>query len=288
MQKHTDAGNLWRKGLARPDGTLAARVTDAEIERDFWKTRAESGLPGRDNYARQVWQALSALCDGQGIHTVLEIGPGWGNYTFPLLERFDSVTAVDISPDNLLLLSRRATEMGRRLNTVCAAWEEADVAPHDLVFAYNCFYRLTEPELFFEKLDAAARKLCVIGMNRPPELPWLKDMVDAGLPVHYTRQGCEEMQEILTSIGIAARRLDIPNTRHYVYPDQTALLRRARSFLLKPATDEALLPLLLPLDTVRSASATRKRYMSAGWKSGKRIPIHVPAAGLGTCTRHQS
>ena len=246
MLKHTEAGDRWRARLAYPDGTLPARAADADAERAFWRQRLGNGLPERDAYAERVWDALAAECAGRGIRSVLEIGPGWGNYTFPLLERFGTVTAVDISPDNLEALSGRARAAGLHLDTVCSAWEDAQAEPRDLVFAYNCFYRLTEPELFFRKIDEAAVKLCVIGMNRPPELPWLTDMEKAGLPVRYTRQGCEEMREVLASVGIEARLLDIPNERTYAYPGEQALLRRAQSFLPGPVPGDTLLPLLMP------------------------------------------
>lgn len=246
MLRHTEAGDRWRARLTNPDGTLPVRASDPEAERRFWRECLLNGLPKRDAYAEHVWDALNDVCKGYGIRSVLEIGPGWGNYTFPLLERFEEVTAVDISQDNLNALMRRAEAAGRCLHIVCSPWEDAQAEPHDLVFAYNCFYRLTEPELFFRKMNETARKLCVCGMNRPPELPWLEDMERAGLPMRYTRQGCEAMLEVLSSIGINARLENIPNERTYAYPDEQALLRRARSFLLEPVPDETLLPLLMP------------------------------------------
>ena len=246
MPVHTEAGDRWRARLVRPDGTLSPRVNDAEVERAFWRQRAQRGLFAQDDYAGRVWDALWRECAGRDIHTVLEIGPGWGNYTFPLLRHFDAVTALDISPDNLAALRDKADEVGFHLDTLCAAWEEARPPRHDLVFGYNCFYRVTEPELFFQKIDASARKMCAVGMNRPPELPWLRDMDEAGLRVHYTRQGCEAISDVLASLGIRARMIDIPNVRTYTYADEGALLKRARSFLLEDAPDDLLLGLLMP------------------------------------------
>ena len=243
---HTPAGDRWRKGLRRPDGSLSERIRDPEVEKRFWRERIARGPIPLDSYAKKVFHALVQLTAGCDIQSVLEIGPGWGNYSFPLSRRFAKLSCVDVSPDNLSYLSERVAAEGRCIFTVCSAWEDAQVEPHDMVFAYNCFYRLKEPELFLQKVNDSAEKLCIIGMNRPPELPWLKDMEKAGLPIHYTRQGCDELLEILDEIGIEAQLVNIPNERIYRFASEEALLARARQFLMEPCADTALLPLLLP------------------------------------------
>ena len=177
---------------------------------------------------------------------MVEIGPGWGNYTIPLAEKYERLTLVDVSPDNLAYLRSRTNSMGRTVHTVCSPWEEAKVLKADLVFGYNCLYRVQEPELFLMKMHRTARKLCVIGMNRPPELPWLKDLEDAGISLHYTRQGCEELLEIARELGIPPRLVNVPNVRTYRNESEAALLKRAEGFLLKPCDRRKLMALLLP------------------------------------------
>ena len=243
---HTSAGNRWRSGLRRPDGSLPERARSLETEREFWRRRVQAGLPPPDDYAVPVLAALLELAEAAGVSSVLEIGPGWGNYTLPLCRRFDRVACVDLSPDNLRWLSRAAEAEGLRLETVCAPWETAEASPCDLVFGYNCLYRLTEPELFLRKMNASAARLCVIGMNRPPELPWLPALEAAGLKVHYTRQGCEDLAGVLEELGIRARLVDIPNVRDYRYPDRQSLLRRAEQFLAAPCPEDMLWELLAP------------------------------------------
>lgn len=239
----TPAGDQWRNRMVRPDGSLSARLND-DVERSFWKSRA--GSSAFDDYAKTVYTQVSLLTKGKQIRSVLEIGPGWGNYTFSLCRDFETVTCVDISPDNLLWLTGQAAQMGYQPETICAPWEEAPALKRDLVFAYNCFYRMQEPEWFLQKIDCSAEKLCIIGMNCPPELPWLPKLKDAGLPVAYTSQGCAEMQPVLEALGISAKRMDIPNFRLYRYENTRALLQRAQSFLLTPQDPELLLRLILP------------------------------------------
>lgn len=242
----TPAGDRWRQRLRRADGTLPLRTESLEAERRFWRRRMAAGPPQPDAYAVEVYAQVERLAGAHGVRTVLEIGPGWGNYTFPLCRSFAEVTCVDVSPENLAYLSRRAEEEGLCLETICGPWEATGAPRRDMVFAYNCFYRMDQPEWFLEKINAGAETLCVIGMNCPPELPWLPELERAGLPVRYTRQGCRELQEILRELGISARMTEIPNERTYRWQDEEALMRRAGDFLTEPCGPEFLRPLILP------------------------------------------
>lgn len=245
---HTPAGDRWRQRLRRWDGTLSPRTLDVEVEQGFWRNRMASGAPGPDPYASAVYQQVRHLAAEANVQSVLEIGPGWGNYTFPLCRDFPLVTCVDISPENLAYLSAQAS---RPPETICSPWEWATVPRRDLVFGYNCFYRMAEPEWFLAKIHQTANKLCVIGMNRPPELPWLPDLEKAGLPVHYTRQGCRELAEVLLSLGIRAKLVDIPNQRLYLWQSEEALLHHTQTFLPKPCDRDALRQRILPHCEIR-------------------------------------
>lgn len=259
--QHTAAGDRWRKKLLRPDGALPPRIAALAPEQQFWRTRIQhTGPIPPDAYSGTVYQAVKRLARSRGVSSVLEIGPGWGNYTFRLARDFPQVTCVDLSPDNLAYLERHAAEQGAALETICAPWETAEAPRRDMVFAYNCFYRVREPELFLDKLHRTARRLCVAGMNAPPELPWLPALEKAGLPVHYTRQGCRELGEILTSMGISHRLLDLPNRREYRYPNQAALLDRVRGFLTEPVPDRRLLSLVMPFHQALPDGSLLCRY----------------------------
>ena len=273
---HTSAGNLWRQRLRRPDGTLPLRTQSLEAERAFWRSRAGTGAP--DPYARRVFQRLMELAEPLSPRSVLEIGPGWGNYTLPLCETFSQVTCVDVSPDNLRLLSRRT---GGAITSICAPWEEAQAPRSDLIFGYNCLYRLEEPEVFLTKMDALADRLCVLGMNRPPELPWLPALEQAGLSLHYTRQGCEELLTVLRSLQIPARLEELPNVRRCRYPNREALLRRAEGFLLEEVPRDQLWELLEPFHRVEADGSLLCEYPFTSqllvWEPLVHRPL--PAAG---------
>ena len=243
---HTYAGDHWRDMLRRPDGTVSDRIRSLQVEQAFWNQQMASGPPKPDSYAAAVWKALRQLTASSAVSSVLEIGPGWGNYTFLLGRAFACLGCVDISPDNLTFLAEKARQESISLVTFCSAWETAETGRWDLVFGYNCLYRVTEPELFLLKMNRTARKLCVIGMNRPPELPWLPALEEAGLAIHYTRQGCRELLNVLTSLGLKGKLVTVPNHRSFRYSDREALLDRAGQFLLEPCPREKLWKILEP------------------------------------------
>lgn len=243
---HTSAGDRWRKNLCRRDGSLSNRVCSIQEEQFFWHERMKAGLPKRDSYADAVWKEVCRITEQISVSSVLEIGPGWGNYTFSLCRSFGQAACVDISPDNLKFLKEKAGKEGLSLSTYCSEWESVQVGLWDLVFGYNCLYRVREPELFLQKMNDSARKLCVIGMNRPPEFPWIYDLEKAGLELHYTRQGCKELSDVLFSLGIQGKVITIPNYREYRYSDREMILSRAEQFLLKPCPRERLWELLAP------------------------------------------
>lgn len=243
---HTPAGDRWRKGLRRPDGKYAERSEKLEWELAFWKKRMENGLPPRDTYADAVFNGLMELAEGLEIQSGIEIGPGWGNYTLPLSRRLERLTCVDFSEDNLACLALRTAQEGNPIICCHSAWEDANVEPHDLVFAYNCFYMVEEPELFLSKVNASATKLCAVGMNCPPELPWQKDLLSAGFPALYMKQGCVELSAILREIGIHARLVNIPNERVFSYKNKEALLKRLKRAVAAEIADEILLSIAMP------------------------------------------
>lgn len=245
---HTQAGDEWRNALKLPNGELTERVQSDDVERNFWRMRQQNSTAALDAYRLPVCSALRALITSYKIRSVMELGPGWGNYTFFLAEQGIRLTCVDISPDNLDYLARELkTRMGVSAKMICAPWENAQIEPNgnDMVFAYNCFYRMRDIEKCLLKLNLAATKLCVMGMNRPPELPWLPAMEnDLGLKIRYTRMGCEQFQKVLSQLGINAELINIENKREYHYDSIGALMARAQQHIRSDFNEDALKKLL--------------------------------------------
>ena len=82
---HTPAGDRWREGLRRPDGSLAGRIQDIETERMFWQKRMEKGTTRIDAYSKCVFRELVSIVGDMPVQSVIEIGPGWEIILFPWL-----------------------------------------------------------------------------------------------------------------------------------------------------------------------------------------------------------
>jgi SAM-dependent methyltransferase len=83
-------------------------------QRRFYDTREHDHLQARedDAYSRKL---VAEVVKSLGIapeHRVLEVGAGFGRFTFELLESCDSVVALDLSPRALETLARTRDERG--------------------------------------------------------------------------------------------------------------------------------------------------------------------------------
>ena len=91
MHYGVDLGNmeaLWKRALHELDGSCSARSSDDEKKSEHSGTvilkRKRGRLP--DEYSRPIAAAVRPFLTDKHPDTILEIGPGWGNYTFMLAE----------------------------------------------------------------------------------------------------------------------------------------------------------------------------------------------------------
>ena len=235
QNKHlTQQGEIWRKSLRMPFGDYNERTKSDETEREFWnQMMSRKGGYEPDPYSHAVADAtLGILAQAGQMDSILEIGPGWGNYTLRLAEQCRELVCVDISEDVLRYIQKVAVENGvSNIGAVFGKWEEAITTRCDMVFAYNCFYRMRDIEDCLLKINGSANKLCVIGMSGSPEQPYLSDFDAAGLQARYTRMNHHNLNAILGELGIEAHMMDIPNEREYVYESFDELFNRAAAYL---------------------------------------------------------
>ena len=233
-----DYNRLWTEAITQPDGTYSARQTDDETEREFWKNfmKKKNGYR-QDETAAPVMNAVKKILDGYDVDSILEIGPGWGNYTIELSRLCRSLTCVDISPDVLSYIGRIAKENGRpNITGLLSKWE--DVKPerkYDVVFGYNCFYRIKDLEQCFRQMDLSARKLCMAGMGMGMMPPYYSEMKEKlGCRLLYGRKDMIYFINILYSMGIDADMKIIPLKKKFIYGSWDEALRGETSRLDAP------------------------------------------------------
>jgi len=101
--------------------------------------------------------------------SLLEVGAGTGAFTEPIARQAGRVTAIDYSPAMLRVLRRKLESDS--IEVVLSRWEDANVAPHDVSFAANAFYRILDLRPALTKFIAAARKrgIVVWSVGRCPD-----------------------------------------------------------------------------------------------------------------------
>lgn len=150
---------------ARWKQVVADRATLASGHADsgYWDRRASSYA--RSTHARSD-EFLRVLEPYLGPRkTLIDVGAGTGRHAAPLAERLEWVTAVEPSDGMRAHIPARDN-----ITLVASTWEEADVAPADLVICSHVLYGVADPVPFLEKLQRSARERVFV-MMRETELP---------------------------------------------------------------------------------------------------------------------
>ena len=97
--------------------------------------------------------------------TLIDAGAGTGRHAVPLAERLEWVTAVEPSEGMRAQIPPRDN-----MTIIASTWEDAEVAPADLVICSHVLYGVDDPVPFISKLDACARDRVFVVM-RETDLP---------------------------------------------------------------------------------------------------------------------
>ena len=200
-----------------------------QAEQDFWRQfMAKKGQYAPDPSSRPVAAFLQGKIAELGIQSVLELGPGWGNYTLDFAQSCKEVACVDISKDVLDYIEQTGAQQGfHNITSHHVKWEEF-VSPrqYDLVFGYNCFYRLEDLAAAFWKMNRSADVLCVAGMNTGIAPPWFHELEQSGASVSWEWKDCIYFVNILYQMGIDADVKIFPFTKQLRYASKEELLAR--------------------------------------------------------------
>ncbi len=216
-----DMQKLWRTALYERDGSCSERSRDDAAERQFWHNYFQNKSDNSpDAYSIPIASAVTEILRSQKPDTILEIGPGWGNYTFSLASLCRELTCLDISPDVLEYLANTGNQKNiQNIQAICSKWEDA-VLPqkYSAVFAYNYFYRMLDIKSCLQKIQEAA-DFHVIGMTSGPEQPYFKDFErELGVSINWHRFDYIYLTNILYQMGIDVNCKVVPLSRTYQYP----------------------------------------------------------------------
>src|SRR5579864_2960892 len=175
-----------------------AAATGNRPDPGYWDRRAKSFARSTHSRYDEFLDVLEPYLSPR--KTLIDAGAGTGRHASPLASRLEWVTAVEPSEGMRAQISPRAN-----MTVVASTWEDADVAPADLVICSHVLYGVAEPIPFIHKLDRLARERVFI-MLRETDLPHPAAVIRARL------QGTpgarlprfSELFMVLMQVGIAA------------------------------------------------------------------------------------
>ncbi|HET7339267.1 MAG TPA: methyltransferase domain-containing protein, partial [Candidatus Dormibacteraeota bacterium] len=131
---------------------VEAREREAAGHSDpgYWDRRASSFARSTQSRVDDFLRVLEPYLSPR--KTLIDVGAGAGRHTMPLAERLEWVTAVEPSEGMRSHIAPRDN-----ITVVASDWEDAEVAPADLVICSHVLYGIAEPEPFIAKIERSAR-----------------------------------------------------------------------------------------------------------------------------------
>lgn len=231
-----DFEKIWQEGMHDWHGNMPQRMVDDTLEEAFWnQSMKKKSYKQTEDYAVPIYQAIKQYIEAPD--TVIEIGPGWGNYTFPLAEDAAALTCVDASESVLTYLAQYFDESSN-VQFVHAKWEEAELEQHDVVIGVNCFYRMYHMLEPLKKMNELAKKRAIIGMTTGPIQPHYQVLDEQfGYSVKYPRRDYIEILNMLYQLGIYADCQMLSLERAYTYETKGQLLTAQSKKILDETFD---------------------------------------------------
>lgn len=142
---------------------VRASLAGGHADPHYWDRRASSFA--RSTHARA--DEFLAIIDPylSPAKTLIDAGAGTGRHAVPLAARLEWVTAVEPSEGMRAMIPARDN-----MTIVASTWEDAEVAPADLVICCHVLYGVANPVPFIAKLDRSARERVFI-LLRESQLP---------------------------------------------------------------------------------------------------------------------
>lgn len=246
---------LWQEGMKDWHGKMPERMVDDSLEEKFWaQSIARKKIGQTDPYASRIFEAIREKIEPQ--QSVLEIGPGWGNYTFPLADYAKKLTCVDSSESVLAYLESCLSDR-EHVSYVHAKWEELSedtIGAHDVVIGVNCFYRMFNIKEALYHMNRLAKKRAIIGMTTGPIQPHYEVLHEKyGYDIKFPRRDYIEFLNLLYEMDIYAECDIVKLKRTYEYDSYEQLITTQSKKILSEGyqrahVEEALAPFIEEVD----------------------------------------
>jgi SAM-dependent methyltransferase len=127
----------------------------------YWDHRAPTFARSTAGRADQFLEVISPYASPR--KTLIDVGAGAGRHAVPLAARLEWVTAVEPSEGMRALLPALPN-----MTVIASAWEDAEVAPADLVICSHVLYGIADVVPFIEKMERSALERVFIMLREGP------------------------------------------------------------------------------------------------------------------------
>jgi SAM-dependent methyltransferase len=139
------------------------RAAGTHANPGYWDRRAPSFARSTRTRADEFLAVIDPYLSPR--KTLIDAGAGTGRHAVPLSDRLEWVTAVEPSEG-----MRAQIPPKDNMTIVASTWEDAEVAPADLVICCHVLYGVEDPAPFIAKLERSASERVFI-MLRESDLP---------------------------------------------------------------------------------------------------------------------
>ena len=151
-----DWAEQWRSLVAE-----RAAAAGGHSDPGYWDRRAPT-------FARSTQARSDALLDVIAPYfsarkTLIDVGAGSGRHAVPLADVMEWVTAVEPSEGMRAQIPHRDN-----MTVVASTWQDAAVAPADLLICSHVLYGVEDPIAFIAKMEASARERIFIMLRESP------------------------------------------------------------------------------------------------------------------------
>jgi SAM-dependent methyltransferase len=146
----------WRRVV-----TDRERASHGHSDPHYWDHRAPAFARSTLSRVDQFLDVLTPFVSAR--KTLIDVGAGAGRHAVPLADRVEWVTAVEPSEG-----MRAQMPALHNLTVVASAWEDAEVAPADLVICSHVLYGVADVVPFIEKMERSARERVFIMLREGP------------------------------------------------------------------------------------------------------------------------
>jgi SAM-dependent methyltransferase len=151
-----DWAEHWKRLVA--ERTAAA---GSHGDTSYWDRRAPSFARSTRSRADEFLDVLAPYLSP--LKTLIDVGAGAGRHALPLAEKLEWVTAVEPSEGMRAQIAPRDN-----MTVVASTWEDAAVAPADLLICSHVLYGVEEPLAFISKMERSARERIFIMLRELP------------------------------------------------------------------------------------------------------------------------